>query len=419
MDNRPFPSWLGRFAARRAILAVVVGIICAALGAWLVMQSSPIALVWALALALLIVWLVYQLLGLASRAKKLSESKAELERTNATLNESVAALRTVRQDLARQKMLSENLLTVARATGQRPVLEATLQNTLTICVALTGATHGTLFLFDANGRVVRQLLVKPAMGAQETRARVGQVMNEGLAGWAVRQRAAARVADTAADPRWTSLPGDPVVFRSAMAVPLISRDMTVGVLTLMHSEPRHFSDEHERLLTDAADQVALALDNAQMFDKMTRLTDRLSLVYEISQIATQLDLDTMLAKAVRAIRASTEWPTVAAFLLDANQSLVVKAATGVGAQEILEGQSLPADGAVNRAASSLRAQRAASPASEMAAPICIGQHLLGALSVHSAQPDAFTDEDSELLSAVADTLAMAAAYAELSQRCGG
>ena len=419
MEKQPFPPWLEKLADQRVMVTAAVSVVCAAVGAWMVMQGSPIAFVWVGVSIVIIAWLTHQLSEYVSYTRRLAESKAELERTNATLNESVAALRTVRQDLARQKMLAENLLTVARATGQRPVLEATLQNTLTICVALTGATHGTLFLFDANGRVVRQLLVKPAMGAQETRARVGQVMNEGLAGWAVRQRAAARVADTATDPRWTSLPGDPVVFRSAMAVPLISRDMTVGVLTLMHSEPRHFSDEHERLLTDAADQVALALDNAQMFDKMTRLTDRLSLVYEISQIATQLDLDTTLAKAVRAIRASTEWPTVAAFLLDVNQSLVVKAATGVGAQEILEGQSPPADGAVNRAAFSLRAQRAASPASEMAAPICIGQHLLGALSVHSAQPDAFTDEDSELLSAVADTLAMAAAYAELSQRCGG
>ena len=200
-----------------------------------------------------------------------------------------------------------------------------------------------------------------------------------------------------------------------MAVPLISRDMSVGVLTLMHSEPRHFSKEQERLLTDAADQMALALDNAQMFDKMTRLTDRLSLVYDIGQIATQLDLDSTLSKAVRAIRASTDWPTVAVFLSDANQSLTAKSAAGEGAQEIL-GQSPPTDGTVYRAGSSFQAQRVTLPVSEMAAPICIGQQLLGVLSAHSTQPDTFTDKDSELLSAVADTLAMAAAYAELSQR---
>jgi GAF domain-containing protein len=76
----------------------------------------------------------------------------------------------------------------------------------------------------------------------------------------------------------------------------------------------------------------------------------------------------------------------------------------------------PDDDIVKSVESSLQTQRAAAPASEMAAPICIGQHLLGVLAAYSRQPGAFTDEDLELLSAVADTLAMAAAYAELSQR---
>jgi len=42
--------------------------------------------------------------------------------------------------------------------------------------------------------------------------------------------------------------------------------------------------------------------------------------------------------------------------------------------------------------------------------------VLGVLDSKSAQPDAFTDQDLELLSAVADTLAMAVAYVELAPR---
>jgi GAF domain-containing protein len=107
---------------------------------------------------------------------------------------------------------------------------------------------------------------------------------------------------------------------------------------------------------------------------------------------------------------------VAAFLRDQSQALAAKAVVGDAAQEILECRLSPEDGIVKSAVSGLQAQRVASPASEMAAPIRIGQHLLGVLYVHNAQPEAFTEEDLELLSAVADTLAMAAAYAELSQR---
>ena len=52
----------------------------------------------------------------------------------------------------------------------------------------------------------------------------------------------------------------------------------------------------------------------------------------------------------------------------------------------------------------------------MAAPICIGERVLGVIGVHNPEPDCFSAEDLELLSSVADTLAMAVAYAELSKR---
>jgi len=407
--------WLERLAARRVVVAIAVGAVCALLGvprAW----GDPPGLLLALAAAAVITGLTYQCLGLTGRVRKLMASNVELARTNATLNESVAASRAARQDLARQKMLAESLLAVARATGQRPVLEATLQNTLAISLALTGATHGSLFLFDANGRVVRHLLARQDIAPQEARALVGQVMTEGLAGWTAQHRQATRVADTQTDSRWLALPDEPAPIRSALAVPLISRDALVGVLTLMHSTPRHFTEEHEQLLSDAADQVALALDNARMFDTMTRLTDRLSLLYEVSQMAAQQDLDLTLTRTVRAVRAATGWATVAAFLLDAERTLVAWAAAGDSAQDIIERRSPPSGSVVERAVSTVQAQLVCSAASEIAAPIHIGQRVLGVLGSKSAQPDAFTDQDLELLSAVADTLAMAVAYVELAPR---
>ena len=64
-------------------------------------------------------------------------------------------------------------------------------------------------------------------------------------------------------------------------------------------------------------------------------------------------------------------------------------------------------------------QRAGDTMSEIAAPVCIGGRVLGVLDAISTQPDAFTSQDLELLSAIADTLALAIAYAELSQRQSG
>lgn len=422
MEQRPFPPWLVQLAARRVAASVIVVVVCATLGAWIWVSSGARGAPGLVLLVGLVIFtgaihqLTYHSLGLVSHAQRLAGSNEELKRANATLTESVAASRAMRQEMARQKVLAESLLAVARATSQRPVLEATLQNTLSICVALTSATQGALFLFDANGRVTRHLLANPETPPQEARARIGQAMTEGLAGWAVQNRQVARVADTTVDPRWAPLPGETSSARSAMAVPLISREAIVGVITLMHSAPRHFTEEHERLLSDAADQVAVALDNARIFDTMTRLTDRLSLVYEIGQMATQLDLDSMIAQVVRTVRASTGWPTVAAFLLNARGVLELQAAVGDSAQTLLECPWHSGERLVSRAMSIALPLRICENTSAMAAPIRIGQRVLGVLGAYSAEPDFFTNEDLELFSSVADTLAMAVAYAEQSRR---
>jgi type VI protein secretion system component VasK len=111
MERQPFPPWLERLAERPRVVTAAVGILCAALGVWL--WASPSALTHLIGLAgvvaatAIITWLTYQLLGAAARAKQLAELSAELTRANATLTESLAALRASRQDLARQKMLAE------------------------------------------------------------------------------------------------------------------------------------------------------------------------------------------------------------------------------------------------------------------------------------------------------------------------
>jgi GAF domain-containing protein len=420
MKSRFAPPWLKRLAAWQVVVALIAGIVCALIGAFsLTVGRAPgepinlVALVWDVAIATLAAGLLRQFLRLATAAQRLVELNVELARTNATLSEGVAASRAMRQEMARQKMLAENLLAVARATSQRPLLEATLQNTLSICVALTGATDGTLFLMDANGQITRHLLAKQDVPLQEARSFVGRAMTEGLAGWAVKNRQVGRVADTATDPRWVPLP-DVAHIRSAMAIPLMSRNATAGVITLMHTASRHFTEEHERLLADAADQVGVALDNAQMFEQMTRLTDRLSLLYEISQEVRQLDLEAALAKAVRAIRATTGWPNVAALLFDHQRNSIARTSVG-GESELIETQCLPSgERLVDLVISTASAQRTREGAPVMAAPIHIGQRVIGALGACSQQPDGFTDQDMEFLSSVADTLAMAAAYSELS-----
>jgi hypothetical protein len=50
MNTQPLSPWLLRFVKRRVIVAVVLGVISIAIGAWLSMQASPMALAWVVTL---------------------------------------------------------------------------------------------------------------------------------------------------------------------------------------------------------------------------------------------------------------------------------------------------------------------------------------------------------------------------------
>ena len=60
----------------------------------------------------------------------------------------------------------------------------------------------------------------------------------------MRHRKIGLVNDTEKDDRWLIFPDQPYMARSALALPIISNEMLLGVLTLMHSMPRSFHKEN-------------------------------------------------------------------------------------------------------------------------------------------------------------------------------
>jgi phosphoserine phosphatase RsbU/P len=58
--------------------------------------------------------------------------------------------------------------------------------------------------------------------------------------------------------------------RSEMIVPLFYKGRVIGVLDLEHTRPGFFNDEHERMLTTLAAQVAIAIENARLYQAVKR-----------------------------------------------------------------------------------------------------------------------------------------------------
>jgi PAS domain S-box-containing protein len=179
------------------------------------------------------------------------------------------------EDLRYQKQLFENLVAIARVVSQTPYLPETMERVLTIAVTLTNAEVGSLFLLDTEGNVEHHILARQNLGGRYDAAHkeeiAAAVLKDGLAGWVLRNKEAALLADAATDARWLQLPDQPYTAHSVLAVPILRQARVLGILTLTHPEPGRFTAQALQLMQGAANQIALALNNAQMYTAQQRL----------------------------------------------------------------------------------------------------------------------------------------------------
>ena len=87
-------------------------------------------------------------------------------------------------------------------------------------------------------------------------------VTSGLVGAAVREWRLVNVPDVRNDARY--LPMNPET-RSELIVPLFHKGRIIGVLDLEHTRVGFFNEEHERTLTTLAAQVAIAIENARLY----------------------------------------------------------------------------------------------------------------------------------------------------------
>jgi len=97
-------------------------------------------------------------------------------------------------------------------------------------------------------------------------------LGKGLVGAAATEKAAVLVPDVSKDPRYVM--ANPET-KSELAVPLIYKDKVIGVLDLEHTRRGFFYEDHKRTITTLAAQVAIALENARLYEQIARQERRL------------------------------------------------------------------------------------------------------------------------------------------------
>ena len=92
-------------------------------------------------------------------------------------------------------------------------------------------------------------------------------VNTGLVGAAVREWRFINVPDVLKDPRYIPMNEET---RSELVAPLFYKGRIIGVLDLEHTRPNFFNEEHEKILTTLGAQVAIAIENARLYQAVRR-----------------------------------------------------------------------------------------------------------------------------------------------------
>lgn len=97
-------------------------------------------------------------------------------------------------------------------------------------------------------------------------------LDRGITGAAFQSREPVVVRDVREDPRY--LPINPGI-RSELAVPLLYQDQVLGVLDLEHPRKGYFNERHARTLATLAAQMAIAIANARLYERVARAERRM------------------------------------------------------------------------------------------------------------------------------------------------
>ena len=211
--------------------------------------------------------------------------------------------------------------------------------------------------------------------------------------------------------------------RAYLALPLSVRGQTVGVLGMAFGQPRPFMSEEIATGQTLANQAALALENARLYEEAERRRREAEVVAEISRtINASLDVDTVLQQVVEgarilcqsdgariALREPETGSYTFRYWVDPNQEgyAGVRVETGPGSlgDRVRQSRRPVRTTAAETSGEGFRAQ--------MAVPIVIGNEIEGLLFVDNRSPRPFTDLDESALVLLAEHAAVALRNARL------
>ncbi len=185
------------------------------------------------------------------------------------------------QQLRLEHQRTETLLRIMTELSSSLDFERILQRTLEVLNEVIGASHSTCMVLQPGNKKLRHLATVGYSNPLPPGGMPSALnINQGLVGWILSNRQSVLIDDVLEDNRWIQLPNSWYHHRSAIGAPIIIGDQLLGVLLLYYPEVGKFSEEQLDLMQAAANQMAVAIKNAELYhltrDQKEELRDLLN-----------------------------------------------------------------------------------------------------------------------------------------------
>jgi sigma-B regulation protein RsbU (phosphoserine phosphatase) len=284
-----------------------------------------------------------------------------------------------------------------------------------------------LLLNDRTNELWMRFQVGHTPDIERRRIKIGH----GIVGQAAVRRRSIRIDDVTTGPEAEFyIAANPAV-RSELTVPLIIKNKVIGVLDLESEVEAYFTPEHQRLLELVASRMAVAVENARLYTRVSRQAQTLTVLNEISrEITSILDPDDLLERIGLSLKRVIDFQMFTILLWNpTTEQLEHRFSTRYGERITRERNVTLGHGIIGNAAADRtpilspdvrRDPRyvVANPEtrSELAAPLIYKGNVIGVIDLEHTRVNYYNDDHLRTLSTLAAQVAISIANARLYQR---
>ncbi len=219
--------------------------------------------------------------------------------------------------------------------------------------------------------------------------------------------------------------------RSELAVPLVVKNKVIGVLDLQSETPAYFTLEHQRLLELVASRMAIAIENARLYTRVSRQAQTLAVLNDISrEITSILDPDDLLERIGQLLKRVIDFHMFTILLWNERTQLFEHRFSSRFGERVTRERTIALGEGLIGTAAKLRepilvpdvrkdsryVEANPEVRSELSVPLVYKGQVIGVLDLEHTRVNYYNEDHQRTLSTLASQVAISIANARLYQR---